>query len=269
MIPKKLIKLSKNMRVDTITKQNKKSFAPLCFGEVDSKEENTREPSASKRSAMSTASKVSRSSSKRATNRRKRREDIKNQPKASPTTNRNPNLHNYNPLITALCALLDRKEHDEKQCNNSRLYKIYNRRVLGRVEKICQELTQLEGVESELSWVQKSFLPFLNNFAIYYSHVCKDLYKQENFSYAKELEQWLYEDISNECAQLNWFSLQKVYPYRDQFIEGAHTQKRVVSIQESLHDTILEIRSLGLVEPQGDEIVEPSQVVVGICVQNS
>ena len=201
--------------------------------------------------------------------RRKTKEKSNTRKKTIPTPKKNPNIHNYNPLITALCTLLERKENDEKQCNNNRLFKIYNRRVLGRVEKICQELAQLEGVESELSWVQKSFLPFLNNFAIYYSHVCKDLNKKEDFSYARDLEQWLYEEISNECAQLNWFSLQKVYPYRDQFIEGVHSQKRVVSIQESLHDTILEIRSLGLLEPQGDEIVEPSQVVVGIYVQTS
>ena len=266
MIPKKLIKLSKNMRVDTITRQNKKSFAPLCFGETQSKEEQiVKPPSSSRRSSGTSLTKANRSASQRKTNRRKERESAKTKP---PST-QNSNLHSYNPLITVLCTLLERKENDEKQCDNNRLFKIYNRRVLGRVEKICQELTQLEGVESELSWVQKSFLPFLNNFAIYYSHVCKDLFKKEDFSYAKELEQWLFEDISNECAQLNWFSLQKVYPYRDRFIEGVHNQKRVVSIQETLHDTILEIRSLGLLEPQGDEIVEPSQVVVGICVQNS
>ena len=223
MIPKKLIKLSKNMRVDTITRQNKKKFAPLCFGEIQEEQEQVKEDKEIKTvSQRAPSTRVNRSASKRTKNRRTRREEIdtsSNKVKASPKPP--PNMHKYNPLITVLCALLERKEHDETQCNNSRLYKIYNRRVLGRVEKICQELAQLEGVESELSWVQKSFLPFLNNFAIYYSHVCKDLHKKENFSYARELEQWLYEDISNECSQLNWFSLQKVYPYRDRFIEGA------------------------------------------------
>ena len=174
MIPKKLIKLSKNMRVDTITKQNKKSFAPLCFGEIQSKEERNLATSASpKRAPSLSSSKNNNATRKRKANRRKTKEN--NNTRTKPTPKQNPNLHNYNPLITALCALLDRKEHDEKQCDNNRLFKIYNRRVLGRVEKICQELAQLEGVESELSWVQKSFLPFLNNFAIYYSHVCKDL----------------------------------------------------------------------------------------------
>ena len=269
MVPKKLIKLSKDMRVDTITKQNKKDFAPLCFGEVHEEQKQEKEsPRAAKRSQKAPPNN-SRPAGKRSKNRRKRREEAPLKTDTSTTPKRNTKIHKYNPLVTVLCALLERKEHDERQCNNNRLFKIYNRRVLLRIEKICQELTQLEGMQSELSWVQKSFLPFLNNFAIYYSHVCKELHKKEDFSYARELEQWLYEELSNECAQLNWFSLQKVYPYRDRFIEGVHTQKRVVSIQENLHDTILEIRSLGLVEPQGNDVVEPSQVVVGIYVQNS
>ena len=276
MVPKKLIKLSKDMRVDTITKQNKKDFAPLCFGEVHEEQKQEKESPKVSRRPSEVSPKSNRSTAKRAKSRRNRREESPQKTNKAPQkTNtdtkpkRNPSMHKYNPLVTVLCALLERKEHDEKQCNNSRLFKIYNRRVLLRIEKLCQELTQLEGMQSELSWVQKSLLPFLNNFAIYYSHVCKDLHKKENFSYARELEQWLYEELSNECAQLNWFSIQKVYPYRDRFIEGVHTQKRVVSIQENLHDTILEIRALGLVEPQGDDIVEPSQVVVGIYVQNS
>lgn len=272
MIPKKLIKLSKDMRVDTITKQNKRDFAPLCFGDTPKGEENVRPSrrSTPKIDAKKQSSKQNRQKDTRKNRRERNKQNRSNPVQVQQSAQPNPSrIHHYNPLMTTLSALLERKEHDKNSCNNDRLFKIYNRRVLGRVEKVCKELSQLDGIESELGWVQRTLLPFLNNFAIYYSHICKELHKIEDYSYAKELESWLYEEVSNECAQLNWFSLQKVYPYRDNFIEGAHKQKRVVSIHERLHDKILEIRSLGLMEVQGNEIVEPAQVVVGIHVQKS
>lgn len=276
MIPKKLVKLSKDMRVDTITKQNKRDFAPLCFGDVpklkanpNSKKKKHRPKENPKQSTRPARGKEARRN-RREKKKQESTEQVEQQLRdAKKTPSKKQDVHHYNPLMTTLCSLLEREEHDKRQCNNDRLFKIYNRRVLGRVEKVCNELSQLDGLESELGWVQKTLLPFLNNFAIYYSHICKERHKTEDYSYAKELEHWLYEEVSNECAQLNWFSLQKVYPYRDQFIDGAHKQKRVVSIHENLHDKILEIRSLGLMEVYGDEVVEPAQVVVGIHVQKS
>ena len=74
------------------------------------------------------------------------------------------------------------KEHDKNKCNDARLFRIYERRVISRVDILCKELNQLSGLENELAWVQKSFLPFLNNLVQYYSKVCKNEHKLGRFS---------------------------------------------------------------------------------------
>ena len=265
MIPKKLIKIPNDMQVDTINKQNKKEFQPLIFGDrsakiVEKKKEQKEleaKQKPSRRRRNKTRGTEAPSPKKARTSKNKTQEH-------KPTAQK---IHNFHPLMAILRILVERKEQDRARCPVTRLFRIYERRVVSRVEGLCKDLSQLNGLDSELSWVQKSLLPFLNNLAQYYSHISKHGYEKNDFSYADDIGHWLFEQLSNECAQLNWFSLQKVRPYRDSFQEGIHKQQRIVSVQNELHDMILEIRNLGLKDANGEEVVQPTQVIVGISVQ--
>lgn len=254
MIPKKLIKISNDMRVNTIAKQNQRDFRSLRFGNILESQAEITTTSPQKAPSRTSSRSSSGASVPVASN-------------APPATAPKGAGTQYNPLISILCSLLETKEEAKRKCNLPRLFRIYERRILPRIDSLCQELVQLNGVESELEWVQKNFLPFLNNLAQYFAHLCKIAYEGRDFSYADEVAHLLFDQISGECAQLNWFSLQRVYPYKDTFREGTHMQKKIVSAHDDLHDKILDIRQLGLLEPNGQEIVEATHVVVGVSIQ--
>ena len=269
MIPKKLVKISDDMRVDTIAKQNQRDFRPLRFGDEEEPKARAKEAVAKSDSVPRAAKR--RASSSSASSASASASSVSNAPVSSVVSSVVSSGKGagsqYNPLITILCSLQDTKEEAKRKCNLPRLFRIYERRILPRIDSLCQELVQLDGVESELAWVQKNFLPFLNNLAQYFAHLCKLAYEGRDFSYADEVASLLFDRISGECAQLNWFSLQRVYPYKDNFEEGRHIQKKIVSAHDDLHDKILDIRQLGLLEPNGQEVVEATHVVVGVSIQ--
>jgi hypothetical protein len=178
MIPKKLIKIPNDMQVDTINKQNKKDFHPLRFGEPvtqkqEKKESRTKQTSSQRRKNRKMTSSASL-------------ENKKMQEKRVGSVSSPKKTHNYHPLMSVLRILVERKEQDRARCPITRLFRIYERRVVSRVEGLCKDLSQLSGLDSELSWVQKNLLPFLNNLAQYYSHISKHSYEKGDFSYAND-----------------------------------------------------------------------------------
>ena len=251
MIPKKIVKITKGMQVETIKPQKATSFRPITFTSPQ-KTSLKKEVSSTKISKIPQKSSSVGSTSSTPTKR---------------TKSAQPNTHIYHPLISLLHQLTDNKEKDKKRCSDNRLFRIYERRVLGRIEGLCQEVTQLSDTTAQLNWVQKNFLPWVSNLMQYYSKICRLAHKNKDTSYQTDIEYWLYNQLSGECAQLGWFSLQRIHPYRDRFQDNIHTQQRIVKVEQDLHDVILEIRAPGLKEPDGSDLVQTAKVVVGLYVE--
>ena len=246
MIPKKIVKITKGMNVETVKPHKAPTFRPISFT-APVKSQSTSIP------AKTTS--TSRTSTVKPTPTPK--------PSSRPKGTQN---HLYHPLIALLRQLLDNKEQDKKRCTDARLFRIYERRVLNRINALCEELPQLEDAASQLNWVQKTLLPWLGNIAQYYSKICRIAHKSKDTSYQTDIEYWLYNQLSTECEQLGWFRVQRIHPYRDRFQTEEHQQARIVKVENDLHDVILEIRKIGIKEIQSEDIVEKAQVVVGVCI---
>ncbi|MEC7988085.1 MAG: hypothetical protein VX278_23160 [Myxococcota bacterium] len=314
MITKKIVKLSPDMNVETINKQNVREFRPVHFGPLPTSEETeteitpqearrqrAREERATRRGRTPTdqppeqpqsspnrsqrqtarAERDNRNRGKRLTpaerrqaraERRSRRgrgaspAESRTEAKKEQVAERTSNA-SLDVIESLLQILLSEVAHHRNQCNDTRLFRIYEKRVLGRIGNACETLKELPNtVDAQLQWVQQHLLPILNNFAQYYSKICKNLQAQTDKSYRQELEQWLFKDISDQCRQLGWFEIQQVYPYREKYDAKYHKQSRLVKVEKTLHDFVLEIRQIGTMDPESADLVQPAQIVVGVAI---
>ena len=109
----------------------------------------------------------------------------------------------------------------------------------------------------------------LDGIAHFLSRVCHHAYRKNRSAEAlkRDLEARLYGSINLACRDYEWFTLQKVIPFKHRYNHflPKHTLVGTVDVPRRMEDMILEIKSVGIMNYQGTATIEDAKVVIGIC----